>query len=144
MKIALLSALLLGGLLACKSSGSDPTPTPTPPADPLLGHWQADTKRSVWYNLDGSTAKDNIITDVVYTLDVTPTTWTVVATYSNGAKTSNATTYTRSGETLTIVGITSVSNQTSAKSLTSASFTYQEDITQPRGTKAIETWSYHR
>lgn len=120
MKPPLLLGLLLTGLVGCRK-------TDTAPADPFLGHWQADAQRSVAYGANGQ-----IISDVSglerQDLEVTPTIMTFTGYQPNGTpRTPSAKGYTRVGEDLVLAGSSPVLVIYHVRSLTATSFTLESD-----------------
>lgn len=140
MKHLLLSCLLLAGLAGCGKKSDDAAPAV---ADPLLGHWQAETNRSVWYYKDGSVNHDNTYNDAAQ-LDVTPTTITFTSV-SKGVTYKEAYPYTRSGEMLTMPTWPQAGARLSAKSLTASGWVFEEYVPHPNtGGWAIGTLPLHR
>jgi len=120
MKHLLLLGLLLTGLVGCKKAD-------TATADPFLGHWQADTQRSVAYDANGQVTSD-VNGLERQDLDVTPTTLTFTGYQPNGTpRTPSAKGYTRAGEDLVLTGSSPVLVIYHVRSLTATSFTLESD-----------------
>lgn len=112
--------MLLTGLASC--SKKDPEP-----ADPFLGHWQADTVRSVAYDADGRVTSD-ATESLRQDLDVTATTTTFTGYRPDGTpRTPSTQGYTRLGEDFVFAGSSPVLVIYHVRSLTSTSFTLESD-----------------
>ena len=139
MKSLLLPLLLCLSLTACKS-GDDPAPVA---ADPLVGRWQADQERIVIYSKTGAVSRDNTNTVTNY-LEATATALTFSAP-GTGTTTSTYTfPYTRSGEALTVTGVSSSTVKVLARSLTASTFTYETTTTRADGTVGVSSLPFHR
>ena len=141
MKHLLLLGLLLSGLIGCKK-------TAAPAADPFLGHWQADTQRSVAYDATGQVTSD--VNGVErQDLDVTPTILTFTGYQPNGTpRTPSAKGYTRVGEDLVLAGSSPVLVIYHVRSLTATSFTleseYYSTLNPSSARTAISYIPFHR
>jgi hypothetical protein len=140
MKQLLPFLFLLTSLSGCGSNGSSPDPTPP---DPFLGHWQAESLRSIRYDATGKTNTDQTMT-VTNQLDVTATTITFTSVV-DGKTYTEADPYTRNGELLTITVKDPEGETYYARNLTTSTFTYEFNSPRVSGKPYyIHTTPYHR
>lgn len=136
MKSYLLGVLLL--TLASCSKKAAPEP------DPFLGPWQAQTGSMTVVNATGQVLSANAPVAADYTLVVTATTLQFTFGTGNGAIVGQPVAYTRSGETLTLAGLTSPSQQFYARSITASTFNYETTSHYADGSVATTRYFYHR
>jgi hypothetical protein len=131
---------LLAGLSGCGSKGSDPAPTP---ADPFLGHWQAESLRSVTYDASGKQLTDQTTT-ISSQLDVTATTLTFTSVV-NGKTSTEVDPYTRNGEALTVTVKIPNGETYYARNLTASNFNFEFNGPRVSGKSYyIQTVPYRR
>ena len=120
MKHLLFLGLLLTGFAGCKKAD-------TSAADPFLGHWQADTQRTVAYDASGQITSD---TNGAGRQDADITAGTITFTGYRPDGTARAPStggYTRIGEDLVFAGSSPVLVIYHVRSLTATGFTLESD-----------------